>query len=175
MLTRLKVAVVVVGVLGSPSWAQEPSPAIIPESLQQLSIELGIPDRLGIEWAGVTSEDIGRYMGILAGVNEIAIEIATRSGREEPSTVDYQAAFAAACMWPNNKPPTIQKYWPVLVGAFADQSVRDELRAAVGPAAVQLVDTISEDQTLVSDDPTAFFPESEASYFQEFLDIGRVK
>lgn len=42
--------------------AQESQAEIIPERLQQLAMEVGAAESLGIKWEAATHEDIGKYM-----------------------------------------------------------------------------------------------------------------
>ena len=76
-------------------------------------------------------------MGLLAATNAVAQTIALKNDRKEPADEDYQAAFAAFCLFPN-KPPLAEPYWSKAYAAFGSQSVRDALQRAVGPLAVTL-------------------------------------
>ncbi len=94
-------------------------------------------ERLGIKWGSATTEDIGKYMGMLAAATEMAQAIAINNKRDAPSDQDFQAAFAALCFWPN-KPPNAQPFWEKTFAAFGNESVRQALQSAIRPLAVEL-------------------------------------
>jgi hypothetical protein len=141
-------------------------PVVIPEVLQEVAMKYAIADRLGIKWEGASTDDIGRYMGFLAAANEVARGIASKNSRETPDVQDFEAAVAALCVYPPNKPPVLEKYWPNMFPAFYDTELRDAIKGAVGPFASTLPSKLSE-----SADPK-FWPQDEQEYKNKVLDFG---
>ncbi len=157
-----------------PSGAQENGPAIIPERVQELALKLGIPERIGLNWNAATSEQVGRYMGILASANEVAKEIALKNGRKEALDDDYRAAFSIQCMWPPNKPPIIEEYWSSLYPAYYSADVRQKLREAIGPEAIKLPAMIQSNRDKMIANPSEFFPSTKEEYFKTVFNIKKV-
>jgi hypothetical protein len=124
------------------SESDQNSPAIVPEMLQHIAAELGIAGRLDINWGSTTTDAVGLYMGVLAGINVVATTIADKNNRSTPTYQDYIAAIWSWCMWPPNKPPFIQEYWAAMSGAFYSATIREKLKAAVGPRTVALANEL---------------------------------
>jgi hypothetical protein len=138
-MIRLAAWVMVVSLwVSSMALAQENRPIVLSERIQQMAAEFPVAERLGIKWGSASPEDIGRYIGFLAAANQIAITIAEKNDRKIPSDADYQASFAALCIWPPNKPPLAEPDWQNAFAAFDNQNVRRALQEAVGPLAVSL-------------------------------------
>lgn len=149
--------------------AQEDGPVIVSEQVQRLAADFPIADRLGIKWGGASTADIGRYMGMLAALSEVAKTVGLKNGRETPSDDDYKAAFAAFCIWPPNKPPIAEPYWEKVMAAFDNAKVRDALRANVGYLTVELPSLISSGQA--DDAVLAKWPKDEAGYSSSVFDF----
>ncbi|WP_095080576.1 hypothetical protein [Mesorhizobium sophorae] len=131
MFNAIRIAVFASIILSSSANAQEDGPSIIPERLQKIALTTPLAERLHIKWDSVAPENIGQYMGLLAAVNQVAVAVASKNGRDTPSDEDYLAGLAAWCLFPN-KPPIAEPYWPK-----ASEKIRSEIRAAVGPLAAQ--------------------------------------
>ena len=127
----------VMAILPTLGLAQENGPVIVPERVQKLALQYPVAERLGFEWEAATPDDIGRYMGLLAGTYEAAKAIAFSNKRETPSDEDYEAAFAVFCWWPN-KPPNAEPYWSKSFHAFGNESVRKAIQSGIGPLAAEL-------------------------------------
>ena len=128
-----------------------------------MAAELPIAERLKIKWDAISTDDIGRYMGLLAAVEQVAIAINVKNGgKGKPSDEDYRAAFAAWCFWPLNKPPLAEQYWSKTVAAFSSQKARDALQAGLGPLAAELPALIKGGQG--SDAVIATWPQDETDY-----------
>jgi hypothetical protein len=138
-----------------------------------MAIEFPVAERLGIKWGAATPDDIGRYMGLLAAINQVATTIALKNERKTASDDDYKAAFAAFCLWPPNKPPLAQPYWNQAFAAFSKQDIRDALQAGVGPLAITLPASIEAGKG--SDVVLSEWPKIEAAYFTEVLNLGYLK
>lgn len=130
-------ALVTVSMLTPPVAAQDSAPVIVPERIQKIALEYPVAERLGIKWEAATTDDIGRYMGMLAAANEMAQAIAIKNNRASPDDADFQAAFAALCFWPN-KPPNAQPFWEKTFAAFGNESVRQALQSSIRPLAAEL-------------------------------------
>lgn len=165
------IAVLVLTFSESVVVAQEKGPVIIPERLQKIAASSPLAARLGVEWNTVFPENIGRYMGLLAAANEVAMVAALKNGRETPSDEDYEAGLAAWCLWPN-KPPIAEPYWPKAYAAFGSESVRGEIRAAVGPLVTEFPAFIAKGQAQQVIDTQ--WPTDPKLYFNEVLDLGRL-
>jgi hypothetical protein len=163
----------------SVSRAQESGqngPVVVPDMLQQIAVKFPIAERLGIKWDSATVGDVGRYMGFLAGVNVVAIQIAGMSDRSSPTNDDYVAALSAQCMFPPNKPPFVEPYWSQIYPAFYSATTRNKLRQAVGPQAV----AISKAITKYGLDGFAksfneYLPTEQKQYFQNIFDPTKLK
>ena len=68
-------------------------------------------------------------------MNVVASQIATMNHHSSPTFDDYVAALSVQCMWPPNKPPLVEQYWPQIYPAFYNEATRNKLRQAVGPQA----------------------------------------
>ncbi|AZN97184.1 hypothetical protein EJ066_07715 [Mesorhizobium sp. M9A.F.Ca.ET.002.03.1.2] len=148
--------------------AQENGPIVIPERLQRIASSSQLAERLGVNWGSVSPEEIGRYMGLLAAANEVARVVALKNGRETPSDEDYEAGLAAWCLWPN-KPPIAEPYWPKAYAAFGNESVRDEIRAAVGPLVTQFPAFIEDGQAQQVIETQ--WPKDPKTYFSNVLNL----
>ncbi|TIW72606.1 MAG: hypothetical protein E5V42_01975, partial [Mesorhizobium sp.] len=73
----------------SAAVAQGDGPVIVPDRIQQLATEFPVAERLHIKWANASVEDIGRYVGLLSAVNEVANSIAIKNDRKTASDDDY--------------------------------------------------------------------------------------
>lgn len=171
MFRATTVAVLVSVFFGDVVMAQENGPIVIPERLQKIAASSSLASRLGVKWDSVSPENIGRYMGLLAAANEVAIVAARKNGRETPSDEDYEAGLAAWCLWPN-KPPIAEPYWPKAYAAFGNEIVRGEIRAAVGPLVTQLPAFAQKGQAQEVIDTQ--WPKDTKSYFNEVLDLGKL-
>lgn len=165
--------IVLVSFAPTKSMAQENGPIVIPENLQRIAADpkFGLAERLGISWEKANPDDTGRYLGLLAGVSEIATTIAAQNGKKEAGEVEFLAALSIACLWPPNKPPLVQNYWGKIIPAYWDKDVRMQLDKAVGPGAIEISNAISKGESL-----DAIFAkyQDEASYSANFLDLGRL-
>lgn len=152
-----------------PSRAQENGPVIIPELIQKMALSFPLAERLDIKWDTASPEDVGRYMGLLAAASEAATTIAAKNGRTIPIEVDYQAAFAAFCLWPPNKPPLIEPQWNAAVAAFGSQQARDLIKAGVGPLAIALPAAIESGKG--ADAVITTWPQNMIDYGNQVLDL----
>ena len=163
----------------SVSRAQEPGrngPAIVLEMLQQIAVKFPIAKRLGINWDSATLGDVGRYMGFLAGVNVVASQIATMNHHSSPTFDDYVAALSVQCMWPPNKPPLVEQYWPQIYPAFYNEATRNKLRQAVGPQAGAVSYAISKyGIDGFSKSFSEYLPADQKQYFQNIFDPTKLK
>lgn len=169
MLWKILALVIAVVSIVSDASAQENGPAIIPEQIQRIAAEYPVANRLGIEWGSASPEQIGKYMGLIAAVNEAAKGIAFKNGRETPSDNDFRAAFSAWCIFPPNKPPLAEPYWPQAFRAFGDEEMRQAIRAAIGPLAVQLSSLNNEDERVKTVEST--WPTDSKDYFDNVLNL----
>lgn len=109
-------------------------------------------------------------MGLLAAADEIAETIASKNDRLQPSDNDFVAALSALCLFPpNNKPPFVEEYWPNAIAAFYSGSVRDSLQQAVGPTAVELSDTLQDNN--ISPLQHFNYPDREEDYLEQMLHL----
>ncbi|ESY22388.1 MULTISPECIES: hypothetical protein [unclassified Mesorhizobium] len=169
MLRAIIFATVASFIFCSFAKAQEDGPTIIPERLQKIALTTPLADRLHVKWGAASPENIGQYMGLLAAVNQVAIVVAMKNGRETPSDEDYFAGLAAWCLFPN-KPPIAESYWPKAYGAFGNDKVRSEIRAAVGPLVSQFPAFIAKGEAQQEID--ANWPKDPKMYFSDVLDLG---
>lgn len=139
---RVVVAILLTSFIFGAALAQENRPVIIPEQLQKLALEFPVAKRLNIDWSHAGPNDVARYLGFLAAVNEVALTLASSNDRQEPNESDFLAALSIQCIWPNNKPPLVEKSWPSQEPAFYNAAIREAIREAVGPAAKDLPDRI---------------------------------
>lgn len=169
-MSRFVVALATFLALAAIASAEDFYPTVVPERLQELALKFPIAGRLNIDWAKATPMDTGRYMGALASANEIAREVAKRAGREKPEDADYIAGLSAQCMWPPNKPPVFEKYWPILFTAYYDSRVRAALHEAVGPNVQALTEAIEKSGTdVIVEQTSTFFPANLEDYFTKML------
>ena len=154
--------------------AQENNPTIIPEELQKLALTFPISERLKIDWNKPEPEDVGRYLGFLSAVNEVALAVATSRKDEKPTEADFLAALSIECIWPNNKPPLVEKSWPFQQQAFYSISVRQAIRDAVGPLAKQLPDRIEKVGQKKYAASGGVLPEQPDDYYKDVFDIKRI-
>jgi hypothetical protein len=167
------------GMLVSVSHAQEPGPngpVVVPDTLQQIATKFPIAERLNIKWDSATLDDVGRYIGFLAGVNVVATQIAAMSHRSSPTPDDYFAALSMQCMWPPNKRPFIEPYWPQVYPAFYSVVTRNKLREAVGPQAPAVSDAITKyGVDGFAKSFTEYLPSDQKQYFQNIFDPTKLK
>lgn len=149
--------------------AQENKPVIVPERVQTLAAQYPIAERMGITWDKATIEDTGRYLGLLAGINEAAKAIAIKNDRNEPSENDFKAAFATWCIWPTNKPPMVQDYWKSVAPAFYDEKLRAKIQAAVGPTAWDIPKLL--DKGVSEAEIVEQFPITDTEYFSSVINL----
>lgn len=165
--------------ISSISRAQEPGqngPVVVPGTLQEIALKFPIAERLGIKWDSATPADVGRYMGFLAGIEVVAKTIAGKEDHSSPTFEDYVAAISAQCMFPPNKPPFVEKYWPQIYPAFYSAITRNKLREAVGPQAVSISKTLQENGLdEFSKYFTKYLPTEETQYFQKIFDPTKLK
>ncbi|MCZ8546312.1 hypothetical protein OOJ09_19155 [Mesorhizobium qingshengii] len=148
----------------------ENGPVIIPERLQQLATEFPVARRLGVDWQKASAGDITKYVGFLASTAVLANEVASRNKRKAPSDDDFLAALSMQCIWPPNKPPFVEQYWPAQIVAFYDEKVRDALRKAIGPAGFgmpSVIEKYGKDQFAAEG---GFLPQKEDDYFKQVFD-----
>jgi hypothetical protein len=169
MLKKILVLVVAGIASMSNASAQENGPTIIPEQIQRIAAEYPVADRLGIEWGSASPEQIGKYMGLIAAVNEAAKGIALKNGRETPSDSDFRAAFSAWCIFPPNKPPLAESHWPQAFRAFGNEEMRQAIRASIGPLAVQLSGLENDDERVKAVEST--WPKDSKDYFDEVINL----
>lgn len=167
-MVRLSVIALFGSIMLTPASAQEDGPALIPERLQKIAAQSPLAGRLNIKWGSPSTEDTGRYIGILAAANQIALVISMKNDRSEPSDADYEAALATLCLWPN-KPPVAEPYWPLAYAAFGSEAIRNQLQAAVGPLAVELPSFIEAGSAEA--EIRAQWPTAEQEYFDSVLDL----
>ncbi|MEZ2221524.1 hypothetical protein [Rhizobium sp. RCC_161_2] len=154
--------------------AQENGPTIIPEQLQKLALKFPITERLKIDWNEAAPEDVGRYLGFLAAVNEVALTVAKSHDRKEPSEVDFLAALSIECIWPNHKPPLVEASWPLQEPAFYNAAVRETIRAAVGPVARELPDRIEKLGQDLYASSGGELPTQPDRYYKDIFDIKKL-
>ncbi|WP_119392715.1 hypothetical protein [Taklimakanibacter lacteus] len=146
-------------------------PIIVPERLQQIAGGLPIAERLNIDWnKEVKADDVSRYLGLLAAVNEVAVAVAKKNGRDVPGDNDYYAALAAFCLFPPNKPPLAEKYWYATFDAFYDAKTRAALDKSIGPLTYgipKLLEESSGDASKLLD----FFPKTEDEYLTDVINF----
>lgn len=169
MLGKILALVLAVASIVSGASAQENGPTIIPEQVQRIAAEYPVASRLGIEWGSASPEQVGKYMGLIAAVNEAAKGIALKNGRETPSDSDFRAAFSAWCIFPPNKPPVAEPYWPKAFRAFGSGQIRQQIRAAVGPLAVQLSGLYDTGEAVKAVEST--WPTDEKNYWDEVINL----
>lgn len=127
-----------------------------------------IAQRLDINWPDATPEDVGRYIGLVAAIEQVADTIAEKNGRKLPTDDDYNAAFAAFCFWPN-KPPLAEPFWPNAFAAFSSPDVRQRLRESVGPLAIDLPQLIADGEAAAAVEFK--WPTNGTDYLSEVLDL----
>ncbi len=171
-MLRVIAFIVLASVVISPARAQEDEPIIIPERLQQIALTTPMAERLHVNWQSASPTEIGQYIGLLAAVNQVAIVVAAKNGRDTPSDEDYLAGLAAWCLFPNN-PPIAEPYWPRAYSAFGSEKVRAEIRAAVGSLATQLPAFIEKGSAQREVDEK--WPKDEKAYFNDVLDLGSLR
>lgn len=151
--------------------AQEHGPVIIPEQLQKLALEFPVAKRLNIDWGSAGTDDVGRYLGFLAAVNEVAIALAGSNDRMEPSKMDFLAALSIECIFPNNKPPLVEKTWPRQIAAFYNSTVRANIREAIGPEAEHLPAKIESIGEIYYANDSEFLPTNPDLYYKDIFDV----
>ena len=171
-LSIFSMVTIVVFLIAAPSYCDEPY--AIPERVQILAKDFPISERLNIDWAHAKTNDIGRYIGFLSAVSVIGEEIAKENGRDLPIDADYISALAGLCIFPPNKPPMVEKYWPIQEPAYFDAKVRMALREAVGPLLIGLpmAMTGNGQAALILEEKA--FPTEEDQYFDEVLDLKNI-
>lgn len=166
-------ALAISAAITSTAAAQGNGPVIVPDRIQQLATEFPVAERLHIDWADASLEDIGRYVGLLSAVNEVANSIAAKNDRKTASDDDYRAAFSVFCFWPVNKPPLAEPYWNEAAAAFGSEKVRAALGSSIGPLAVALPAMIKDGSA--SDEVLKKWPQSQAEYMKYVLDFESLK
>lgn len=161
-------------IAGSEASAQEAqsenSPVIIPERLQLLATQLPVASRLGIDWQQASTADITKYVGFLASTAVLAKDMAKRNERSTPTDDDFLAALTLQCIWPPNKPPFVERYWPDQVAAFFDVNVRNALREAVGPVGWDIPAVLGKYGKEQFAAEGGFLPLNENEYFDQVFD-----
>ncbi|PBB36890.1 hypothetical protein [Mesorhizobium sp. WSM3868] len=171
---RLAIVVLAISIaISSTAAAQEDGPIILPDRLQQLATEFPVAERLHISWAQASLEDIGRYVGLLSAVNEVANSIALKNDRKAASDDDYRAAFSVFCFWPVNKPPLAEPFWNTAAEAYGSEKVRMALGQSIGPLAVALPEMIKDGSA--SDEVLKKWPQTKAEYMKYVIDLESLK
>lgn len=153
--------------------AEEHRPAIVSERVQEIARDIGVAVELGIVWEDASPEDVGRYMGILAGASEVALVLARENGRFAPSDEDYQAALIALCFFPPNKPPLLSEFWPDVYPAFYSQEVRDILSQNVGGVAVEWPELLREHGIRAAQ--MLGYPQEQELYLEQVINLGNLR